>query len=209
MLVSLVSVASLRGLNERWAVKPTCRDRVGWVITCGAGAASYGLDGSGAFPLGPSGFHLPAACRRLTPLVDIRAITAYCEDIAPDPGSCTLEIQGTVQDRSFLIRVGAVKALRPSKGQEPAGANFSHRDLSRRTGYPYVTFLTDQGVGWLATKLFHIHTLHGFFNLSTWVTAIIGAAILLLAYHLVTSRERSRSHTRSRYRTRGRRRARV
>ena len=63
--------------------------------------------------------------------------------------------------------------------------------------------------GWLATKLFHIHTLNGFFNLSTWVTAIIGAAILLLAYHLLTSRERTRSHTRSRYRTRSRRRARV
>jgi uncharacterized membrane protein YeaQ/YmgE (transglycosylase-associated protein family) len=63
--------------------------------------------------------------------------------------------------------------------------------------------------GWLATKLFHIHTLHGFFNLSTWVTAIIGAAILLLAFHLLTSRQRSRSHTRSRYRTRSRRRARV
>jgi uncharacterized membrane protein YeaQ/YmgE (transglycosylase-associated protein family) len=42
--------------------------------------------------------------------------------------------------------------------------------------------------GWLATKLFHIHTLHGFFNLSTWLTAIVGAAILLLAYHLFTSR---------------------
>jgi uncharacterized membrane protein YeaQ/YmgE (transglycosylase-associated protein family) len=41
--------------------------------------------------------------------------------------------------------------------------------------------------GWLATKIFHIHTLHGFFNLSTWLTAIAGAAILLLAYHLVTS----------------------
>jgi len=41
--------------------------------------------------------------------------------------------------------------------------------------------------GWLATKLFHIHTLHGFFNLSTWLTAIAGAAVLLLAYHLVTS----------------------
>jgi uncharacterized membrane protein YeaQ/YmgE (transglycosylase-associated protein family) len=65
--------------------------------------------------------------------------------------------------------------------------------------------------GWLATKLFHVHTLHGFFNLSTWITAIIGAAILLLAYHLFTSRERSRSHSRSRSRTRGggRRRARV
>ena len=41
--------------------------------------------------------------------------------------------------------------------------------------------------GWLATKLFHIHSLQGFFNLSTWITAIVGAAILLLAYHLVTS----------------------
>jgi uncharacterized membrane protein YeaQ/YmgE (transglycosylase-associated protein family) len=42
--------------------------------------------------------------------------------------------------------------------------------------------------GWAATRLFHTHTLHGFFNLSTWVTAIVGAAVLLLAYHLITSR---------------------
>jgi uncharacterized membrane protein YeaQ/YmgE (transglycosylase-associated protein family) len=40
--------------------------------------------------------------------------------------------------------------------------------------------------GWLATKLFHVHTLHGFFNLSTWLTAIVGAALLLLIYHLFT-----------------------
>jgi uncharacterized membrane protein YeaQ/YmgE (transglycosylase-associated protein family) len=44
------------------------------------------------------------------------------------------------------------------------------------------------GGGWVATKLFHVHTLHGFFNLSTWLTAIVGAAVLLLAYHLLTSR---------------------
>ena len=44
------------------------------------------------------------------------------------------------------------------------------------------------GGGWAATRLFHIHTLHGFFNLSTWLTAIAGAAILLLAYHLLSSR---------------------
>ena len=59
--------------------------------------------------------------------------------------------------------------------------------------------------GWLATKLFHVVTLHGFFNLSTWLTAIAGAAVLLLAYHLLTSRrlasaaaaaERSRSRSR-------------
>jgi uncharacterized membrane protein YeaQ/YmgE (transglycosylase-associated protein family) len=47
--------------------------------------------------------------------------------------------------------------------------------------------------GWLATKLFHIHSLQGFFNLSTWITAIVGAAVLLLIYHLVTSRSGSGS----------------
>ena len=53
------------------------------------------------------------------------------------------------------------------------------------------------GGGWLATKLFHVHTLHGFFNLSTWLTAIAGAAILLLIFHLVTSRGNARSSRRS------------
>jgi uncharacterized membrane protein YeaQ/YmgE (transglycosylase-associated protein family) len=42
----------------------------------------------------------------------------------------------------------------------------------------------------VATALFHVHTLNGFFNLSTWLTAIAGAAVLLLAYHLVTGRDR-------------------
>jgi uncharacterized membrane protein YeaQ/YmgE (transglycosylase-associated protein family) len=40
--------------------------------------------------------------------------------------------------------------------------------------------------GWAATQIFHIHTLQGFFNASTWLTAIAGAAVLLLAYHLIT-----------------------
>jgi uncharacterized membrane protein YeaQ/YmgE (transglycosylase-associated protein family) len=44
------------------------------------------------------------------------------------------------------------------------------------------------GGGWAATRLFHVHTLHGFFNLSTWLTAIAGAAILLLGTHLITGR---------------------
>ena len=51
--------------------------------------------------------------------------------------------------------------------------------------------------GWLATKIFHVHSLQGFFNLSTWLTAIVGAAILLLAYHLVTSRRSTGSRRRS------------
>jgi uncharacterized membrane protein YeaQ/YmgE (transglycosylase-associated protein family) len=42
------------------------------------------------------------------------------------------------------------------------------------------------GGGWAATELFHVHTLHGFFNLSTWLTAIVGAAVLLLVFHLFT-----------------------
>jgi uncharacterized membrane protein YeaQ/YmgE (transglycosylase-associated protein family) len=44
------------------------------------------------------------------------------------------------------------------------------------------------GGGWAATRLFHIHTLNGFFNLSTWLTAIAGSAVLLLACHLATGR---------------------
>src|ERR1700735_388338 len=28
--------------------------------------------------------------------------------------------------------------------------------------------------GWAATRLFHVHPLHGFFNLSTWLTALVG-----------------------------------
>ena len=46
--------------------------------------------------------------------------------------------------------------------------------------------------GWIATKLFHIHSMHGFFNLSTWLTAIAGAAVLLLAYHLISGQSSSR-----------------
>ncbi len=53
--------------------------------------------------------------------------------------------------------------------------------------------------GWVATRLFHVHTLNGFFNLSTWLTAIIGAAILLLIFHLISERSSSsRRSTRSR-----------
>ena len=53
--------------------------------------------------------------------------------------------------------------------------------------------------GWVATKVFHLHqALNGFFNLSTWLTAIAGAAVLLLAYHLVTGQSgRSRRSRRS------------
>jgi len=42
--------------------------------------------------------------------------------------------------------------------------------------------------GWVASRLFHVHSLQGFFNLSTWITAIAGAAVLLLVFHLISGR---------------------
>jgi uncharacterized membrane protein YeaQ/YmgE (transglycosylase-associated protein family) len=44
------------------------------------------------------------------------------------------------------------------------------------------------GSGWLATRLFHVHTLPGLASLSTWLTAIGGAAALLVASHLISGR---------------------
>jgi uncharacterized membrane protein YeaQ/YmgE (transglycosylase-associated protein family) len=41
--------------------------------------------------------------------------------------------------------------------------------------------------GWLATTLFHVDTTKGFYNISTWITAIVGSVLLLLIYHAVTS----------------------
>jgi uncharacterized membrane protein YeaQ/YmgE (transglycosylase-associated protein family) len=54
--------------------------------------------------------------------------------------------------------------------------------------------------GWAAIHLFHLHhaALQGFFNASTWITAIAGAAVLLLAYHLIT-RQSGRTRPRRRY----------
>jgi uncharacterized membrane protein YeaQ/YmgE (transglycosylase-associated protein family) len=48
------------------------------------------------------------------------------------------------------------------------------------------------GGGWAAASLFHVHSLQGFFNLSTWLTAIAGAAVLLAAYRAVDARAGSR-----------------
>ena len=42
--------------------------------------------------------------------------------------------------------------------------------------------------GFLAAALFNAHPLDEFFDISTWVTAIIGSIILLLIYRAVVSR---------------------
>jgi uncharacterized membrane protein YeaQ/YmgE (transglycosylase-associated protein family) len=50
--------------------------------------------------------------------------------------------------------------------------------------------------GWAATKIFHLHhPLQGFFNASTWLTAIAGAAVLLLAFHLFTGQTSRRTRS--------------
>jgi uncharacterized membrane protein YeaQ/YmgE (transglycosylase-associated protein family) len=47
--------------------------------------------------------------------------------------------------------------------------------------------------GWIASKVFHIASLQGFFNISTWITALVGAVVLLGAVHLVEGQRGGRS----------------
>jgi uncharacterized membrane protein YeaQ/YmgE (transglycosylase-associated protein family) len=42
--------------------------------------------------------------------------------------------------------------------------------------------------GWIADKVFHVENLQSFFNISTWITAILGAIVLLGAVELVTGK---------------------
>jgi uncharacterized membrane protein YeaQ/YmgE (transglycosylase-associated protein family) len=65
-----------------------------------------------------------------------------------------------------------------------------------RTGIVLATVVGIVGAllgGFLAKAVFHVQSLNGFFNISTWVTAVIGAVVLLAIVHLVTgTRTRSR-----------------
>lgn len=44
--------------------------------------------------------------------------------------------------------------------------------------------------GFVATQLFNVPGIQGFFDLSTWITAIAGASVLLLAYNMLAGRKR-------------------
>jgi uncharacterized membrane protein YeaQ/YmgE (transglycosylase-associated protein family) len=46
--------------------------------------------------------------------------------------------------------------------------------------------------GFLASALFGVQPLQDFFDLSTWVTAVVGAVILLILYHLAVGRRATR-----------------
>jgi len=45
--------------------------------------------------------------------------------------------------------------------------------------------------GFLASALFDAHPLDDFFDISTWLTAIIGSIVLLLIYRMVVGRGRT------------------
>ena len=62
-----------------------------------------------------------------------------------------------------------------------------------RTGLLIATIVGIVGAllgGFLAKVLFHVHSLNTFFSLSTWLTAIIGAVILVLIVRAVTGGRR-------------------
>ncbi|MFC9819653.1 GlsB/YeaQ/YmgE family stress response membrane protein [Streptomyces erythrochromogenes] len=48
--------------------------------------------------------------------------------------------------------------------------------------------------GWLGKVIFGVDSIDGFFDLSTWIAAIIGSVILLVIYRLITGNRRHHRH---------------
>ncbi|MET9504370.1 GlsB/YeaQ/YmgE family stress response membrane protein [Streptomyces sp. NPDC006259] len=48
--------------------------------------------------------------------------------------------------------------------------------------------------GWLGKVIFGVDSIDGFFDLSTWVAAIVGSLILLVLYRAVTGNKRTHRH---------------
>ncbi|MFD7699979.1 GlsB/YeaQ/YmgE family stress response membrane protein [Streptomyces caelestis] len=48
--------------------------------------------------------------------------------------------------------------------------------------------------GWLGKVIFGVDSIDGFFDLSTWIAAIVGSVILLLLYRLITGNRHSHRH---------------
>lgn len=64
-----------------------------------------------------------------------------------------------------------------------------------REGIIIITLIGVAGAlvgGFLATELFHVSGIQGFFNLSTWVTAVAGAGVLLFAYNMASGHDSGR-----------------
>ena len=73
----------------------------------------------------------------------------------------------------------------------------AERLTGSRTGVAVATAVGVVGAllgGFLAKVLFGVQSLNSFFNLSTWVTAVVGAVVLLAVMHALTgSRGRARA----------------
>jgi uncharacterized membrane protein YeaQ/YmgE (transglycosylase-associated protein family) len=52
--------------------------------------------------------------------------------------------------------------------------------------------------GWAASTIFHIDTNQGFFNITTWIGAVVGSVLLLLIYNAVIGRSGGRRPLRRR-----------
>ncbi|WP_217145674.1 GlsB/YeaQ/YmgE family stress response membrane protein [Streptomyces sp. AC627_RSS907] len=48
--------------------------------------------------------------------------------------------------------------------------------------------------GWLGKVLFGVDSIDGFFEVSTWIAAIVGSVILLVLYRVVTGNRHSHRH---------------
>lgn len=40
--------------------------------------------------------------------------------------------------------------------------------------------------GWLGKVIFGVHSINGFFHLSTWIAAVLGSVVVLIIYRLLT-----------------------
>ncbi|CAL9380042.1 GlsB/YeaQ/YmgE family stress response membrane protein [Streptomyces prasinosporus] len=48
--------------------------------------------------------------------------------------------------------------------------------------------------GWLGKVIFGVDSIDGFFDLSTWIAAIVGSVILLMLYRLITGNRHTHRH---------------
>jgi uncharacterized membrane protein YeaQ/YmgE (transglycosylase-associated protein family) len=48
--------------------------------------------------------------------------------------------------------------------------------------------------GWLGKVIFGVDSIDGFFDLSTWIAAIVGSLILLVLYRVITGNRRTHRH---------------
>ncbi|HWU08679.1 MAG TPA: GlsB/YeaQ/YmgE family stress response membrane protein [Streptomyces sp.] len=46
--------------------------------------------------------------------------------------------------------------------------------------------------GWLGKVIFEVDSIDGFFDLSTWIAAVVGSLILLVLYRVITGSRHSR-----------------